>query len=302
MQHAGQKYVRVDGQLLRLTNLGKILYPQSHFTKQDVLYYYRKIAPALLPHLAHRALTLKRYPDGVNGEYFYEKRCPSYRPSWVRTRRFNEIDFCEIDGLASLIWAANLGSLELHPSLSGSEEEVPTTMVFDLDPGPPAGLLDCAFTAIEVREMLRRLGLESFPKTSGGKGLQLYVPINMPADYEGTKGLSRLVAERLEREFPDRIVSRMAKDLRAGKVFIDWSQNDRNKTTVAVYSLRATPEPRVSTPLNWTEVEAAVHHKNSALLRYTPAQAIERVMEHGDLFAPVLTLRQNISGISRIAA
>jgi len=238
-----------------------VLWPASGFTKAGVIDYYARVAEAILPHLRDRPLTLKRYPDGVEAQSFFEKRCPSHRPDWVETapvwsgRNEGDIDYCLCNERATLIWMAQLAALELHPSLSLADEiERPTVLAFDLDPGDPAGILECCRVGLRLREMFAELGLECFPKTSGSKGLQVYVPLNVEVTYERTKPFARAVAQTLEREQPKLVVSRMAKKLRKGKVFVDWSQNDQHKTTVAVYSLRARERPAVSTPLQWVEL------------------------------------------------
>jgi bifunctional non-homologous end joining protein LigD len=296
---AQELHLSLEGRDVHLTHLDKVWYPEAAITKRNVLNYYRKISDVLLPHLSDRPITLKRYPEGVTGDFFYEKRCPSHRPAWLETVKLKEISFCRIDSLAALFWAVNLGSLELHPYLmSGGETTQPRSMVFDLDPGPGTGILECARVALEVRGYLKKRGLRAFPKTSGSKGIQVYVPLN-PArgskvNFEATKAFSRKLAEQLEREHPKLVVSRMAKNLRAGKIFIDWSQNDRAKTTVAVYSLRATPQPRVSTPLRWSELEAALRAREPSRLEFSPSDVLKRVRRHGDLFKPVLTLRQDL--------
>lgn len=269
----------------KFSNLDKVLYPKAGFTKGQVIDYYERVGDVLVPHLAGRQLTLKRYPDGVDREFFYEKRCPSHRPDWVRT---DDAGFCICDDVPTLLWLANLASLELHPSLAVGEE--PTVVAFDLDPGEPAALPECAAVALRLRELFERLGMESFPKTSGSKGLQVYVPLNSGASYEQTKPFAQAVAQLLEQETPDLVVSRQAKELRKGKVLVDWSQNDAHKTTVAVYSLRARELPTVSTPLTWDEVE-------SGELVHDAAAVLERVKRHGDLFAPVLDLRQELPAL-----
>ncbi|MDQ3934031.1 MAG: DNA ligase D [Actinomycetota bacterium] len=291
----------VDGRKLRLTNLDKVLYPKPGFTKGQVIDYYARIAPVLLPHLRGRPLTLKRYPDGVEGEFFYEKQCPSHRPDWVETASIwsrhnkNNIDFCLANDLPTLVWAANLADLELHTSLSlAAEITRPTMMVFDLDPGPPADIVDCCRVGLWVRELFENLGLECFPKTSGSKGLQVYVPLNVETSYDETKPFSRAVAELLEKQHPGHVVSRMTKSLRPGKVLVDWSQNDEHKTTVNVYSLRAKERPTVSTPVDWDEVEACLRRKKADVLTFTSDEVLARVDERGDLFAPVLTLKQEL--------
>jgi bifunctional non-homologous end joining protein LigD len=259
-----------------------------------VIDYYTRVAPALLPHLHGRPLTMKRYPNGVEEGFFYEKNCPSHRPDWVATARVDEIDYCLCDDLPTLVWMANLADLELHPSLSLADPiERPTVMAFDLDPGEPAGIMECRDVALLLRDTLAQIGLECFPKTSGSKGIQVYVPLNVDGvDYDsGTKALSQALARHLEAEHPKLIVSQQKKELRRGKVLIDWSQNDEHKTTVAVYSLRARERPTASTPLSWEELEAAAKPDD---LAFTGAEVLERVEEHGDLFAPVLELEQRL--------
>jgi len=292
--------IEVQGVKLALSNLNKVYYPLVNFTKEQVIDYYIRIAPVLLPHLAGRPLTLKRYPNGVTGNFFYQKQCPA-RPAWVTTtpvwsdRHRKYIDFCIVNDLPSLIWAANLASLELHPSLSKAPAiETPTMVVFDLDPGPPATILDCVQVAFWLRELFENLELASFPKTSGSKGLQVYVPLNTPTDYTRTKAFAHSAARLLERRHPNKVVSKMRKTLRTGKVLVDWSQNDIHKTTVCVYSLRAKPMPTVSTPVTWEELARAQKAKDPGQLTFTCQQVLERVKKHGDLFAPVLTLRQKL--------
>jgi bifunctional non-homologous end joining protein LigD len=273
------------------------MYPEVGFTKGQVIDYYTRIAPVLLPHLRDRPLTLKRYPNGVEGGHFYEKQCPSHRPDWVRSEPVvlssKTIDFCVCDDLPTLVWLANLADLELHPSLSKVPEvERPTLMAFDLDPGPGSGLRECCEVALILREALERLGLESFAKTSGSKGIQVYVPVNTgDVDYDhGTKRLSNALARHLESEHPKLIVSSQRKELRKNKVLIDWSQNDEHKTTVSVYSLRAREHPTVSTPLLWEELEAG----DPDALVFEADEVLARVEDHGDLFAPVEELEQRL--------
>jgi len=302
---AGALEIDVDGRTLKLSNLDKVFYPRTGFTKGQVIDFYVRIAPVLLPHLRGRPLTLKRYPNGVEGQSFYEKQCPAHRPDWVATApiwsRHNEreISYCLADDLPTLVWLANLADLELHTSLSmAATIERPTALVFDLDPGPPANVIDCAQVALWVRELFAGWGLRSVVKTSGSKGLQVYVPLNSPTSYERTKPFAQAVAERLEREHRDRIVSRMAKNLRSGKVLVDWSQNDQHKTTVNVYSLRARERATVSTPVAWDEVEAALAAEDPALLTFDSAQVLDRVASRGDLFAPLLELEQALPAAS----
>jgi bifunctional non-homologous end joining protein LigD len=286
--------VQVEGRTLSLSNLKKVMYPAVGFTKGEVIDYYTRVAPVLLPHLRDRPLTLKRYPNGVEGGHFYEKNCPSHAPEWVRKERVDKIDYCVCDDLSTMVWLANLADLELHPSLSLVDDiNRPTLMAFDLDPGPPAGLAECCEVAVMLRDALSQLGLESFAKTSGSKGLQVYVPLNVEGvDYDhGTKLLSQALARHLEAEHPTLIVSQQKKELRRGKVLIDWSQNDEHKTTVAVYSLRARERPTVSTPLRWSELS------DPAALEFEAADVLERVERHGDLFAPVVELEQELPSL-----
>jgi bifunctional non-homologous end joining protein LigD len=293
--------LNVGGHEVPVSRLEKIYYPKAAFTKGQVIDYYIRISPVLLPHLKDRPLTLKRYPDGVEGGFFYEKRCPPYRPEWVKTARVwsdrneAEIHFCLANNLPSLVWAANLGDLELHTFLAkAGNVRRPTMMVLDLDPGPPANVLSCAQVGLWLREKLVKLNLQSFPKTSGSKGLQIYVPLNSPVTYEQTKALSHGLAEELEREHPDLVVSKMGKNLRGGKVFVDWSQNDEHKTTVCAYSLRAKERPTVSTPVEWDEVIAALKKKDAERLSFVSDEVLERVEKNGDLFGPILKLKQKL--------
>jgi bifunctional non-homologous end joining protein LigD len=297
-KRAGTEVV-VEGRRLLLKNLDKVFYPETGFTKGHVLDYYSRIAPVLLPHLKDRPITLKRYPEGVNGAFFYEKRCPRHRPDWIRTEPVwsegNDefIQFCVFDDLPALVWAASIADLELHTYLHVVPElQRPQFLVFDLDPGPPADLVACCDVALLLRGLLERLGLESFPKTSGSKGLQLYVPLHAAVTYDETKTFAHAVARLLERARPELVVSLMKKSLRPGKVFVDWSQNDDHKTTVAPYSLRARARPTVSTPLRWPEVERTVRRRDPAALIFEASDVLRRVDEHGDLFEPVLQLVQ----------
>ena len=284
--------VGVEGRRLSLSNLTKVMYPEVGFTKGEVIDYYTSVAQAVLPHLRDRPLTLKRYPNGVEGQYFYEKNCPSHAPEWVRREEVSGIAYCVCDDLPTLVWLANLADLELHPSLSLTDDiDRPTVMAFDLDPGAPAALAECCEVAVVLRDALKQIGLDSYAKTSGSKGLQVYVPLNTEVDYDhGTKRLSQALARHLEAQHPKLIVSSQRKELRKGKVLIDWSQNDEHKTTVAVYSLRARERPTVSTPLLWEEVESA----DPGSLVFEAADVLERVAEHGDLFAPVVEQEQRL--------
>jgi bifunctional non-homologous end joining protein LigD len=286
--------VEVEGRKLRLSNLDKVLYPVPGFTKGQVIDYYTRVAPYVLPHLQGRPLTLKRYPNGVDGGHFYEKQCPSHRPEWVQSAEIpvstKTITFCLCEDLPTLVWLANLADLELHPSLSKAAAiEHPTTLAFDLDPGEPAGLMECCEVALLLRDLLDHLGLECFPKTSGSKGMQVYAPLDGEATYDRTKPLSQALARHLEAQHPKLVVSTQKKELRKGKVLVDWSQNDEHKTTVCVYSLRAREDPTVSTPLTWDEVEGASDPED---LVFDAGEVLERCAEHGDLFAPVVELEQ----------
>ncbi|MEA2645601.1 MAG: bifunctional non-ous end joining protein LigD [Chloroflexota bacterium] len=292
--------VEVGGRQVRLSNLGKVFYPASRFTKAQVIDYYTRIAPALLPHMKGRALTLKRYPNGVDGQFFYEKNCPKHRPPWFKTAsvwsRSNDasIDYCVVEDLPSLIWVANMASIELHTSLSVAKDpQAPTMMVFDLDPGPPAAIRQCCQVGLALRELFDHLKLQSFPKTSGSKGLQVYVPLNTKVTYEDTKPFALAVAKQLETANPAAVVSSMKKSLRDGKVLVDWSQNDDHKTTVCVYSMRAREQPTVSAPVHWHEVEAMADGELETLA-FTGDEVVARVEADGDLFAPVLKLKQKL--------
>jgi bifunctional non-homologous end joining protein LigD len=308
---AASQQVEVDGRELKLTNLDKVLYPKTGFSKGEVVDYYARIAPAIVPHLRGRALTLRRFPEGVDDTdaAFFEKRCPKHRPEWVKTAtveagpRAGDIDFCVCEDKPTLVWMAQLAAIELHPSLSLAEApDRPTVLAFDLDPGPPADLLDCCRVGLRLRELFDHFELRSFAKTSGSKGLQVYVPLNVDAvtyeadgaDRQGTKAFARAIAQLLEKQTPDEVVSKMKKVERRGKVFVDWSQNHRRKTTVAVYSLRARERPTVSTPVSWEEVEGALKRNDADCLVFEADDVLERVEEHGDLFAAVLALKQEL--------
>lgn len=294
----------VAGVPVNVTNLDKVLYPKTGFTKGQIIDYYVRISPVLLPHLADRPITLKRYPDGVEGFFFYEKKCPVHQPKWVKTTRVaksegGEINYCVMDDLPALVWAANLADLELHTFLHRAPAiERPNFLAFDLDPGPPADVVLCCKVGLWVRDVFAALGLRSFAKTSGSKGLQIYVPLNTATTYEKTKPFAHALAELMERQAPDEVVSRMAKNLRPGKVLIDWSQNDEKKTTINVYSLRARERPTVSTPVTWAEVESAWEKKTP--LRFETEDVLARVERHGDLFAEVLTLKQRLPPLSAL--
>jgi bifunctional non-homologous end joining protein LigD len=301
---ATSRLVEVDGRELKLTNLDKVLYPKAGFTKGEVVDYYAKVAPTIVPHLSGRAVTLRRFPEGVEDldAAFFEKRCPKHRPKWVKTTRVEagpnagKIDFCVCDSLPTLIWMAQLAAIELHPSLSiGRAPTRPTVLAFDLDPGPPADVVDCCRVALRLREMFDHFGLECFPKTSGSKGLQVYVPLNSKqVNYDVTKPFAKAIAQLLEKQTPDLVVSKMKKEERGGKVFVDWSQNHRSKTTIAVYSLRARERPTASTPVTWDEVEQAAENDDAPSLIFEAGDVLKRIEQHGDLFAPVLKLQQEL--------
>jgi bifunctional non-homologous end joining protein LigD len=293
--------VTVGRRKLEVSNLDKVFYPATGTTKGDVIAYYRAVAPVLLPHLKDRFLTLKRYPNGVEGKFFYEKECPKHRPGWVKTapmvrKKDNKaVNYCLLNDEASLVWSANLANLELHTSLARARDFFrPTALVFDLDPGPPAGLLECAQVALLVNSIFDRMGLEVFPKTSGSKGLQLFVPLNTAVTYDDTKPLAHELAKRLETENPDLVLSSQSRAEREGKVLVDWSQNDDHKTTASVYSLRAKERPTASTPVTWQELKKALRAQRPDLLVFEAGEVLARVEKHGDLFEPVKTLKQKL--------
>ena len=287
------------GRRLAIRHLDRVIFPRAGTTKAELLDYYVRVSEVMLPHLRERLLHMHRYPEGVEGPRFWQKGCPEHKPEWVPTApvwsrdKDAHIEFCVVNELAALLWAVNLGSIELHTSLhTRADLHRPTTLAFDLDPGDGAGVLDCGEVALRLRDLLGGVGLRCLVKTSGSKGLQVYVPLNAPVTYAEAKPAARAVAELLERERPDQVVSRMAKRLRAGKVLVDWSQNTEHKSMVCVYSVRAKARPTVSTPVRWEELEAAVGAGDPATLVFEMGAVLERVAEHGDLFADVLSLRQ----------
>jgi bifunctional non-homologous end joining protein LigD len=299
-----ESVVVVEGREIKLSNLDKVLYPKAGFTKGQVIDYYIRVAPVLLPHLSGRPLTLKRYPEGVDGMHFYEKNCPSYRPEWMKTAKIwspgnnKFMYYCVVEDVASLVWLANLADLELHVSLSRAPDmQRPTVIAFDLDPGAPANIVQCCQVGLWIREIFAGFGLEAFPKTSGSKGLQVYVPLNSPVTYEETKPFARAIATLLEQHHPGQVVSEMKKSLRTNKVFVDWSQNDDYKTTVCVYSLRAKERPTASTPVRWEEVENCLKKSDPELLTFVSDETLKRVEKMGDLFEPVLKLKQKLPRI-----
>ncbi len=289
----------VDGRTLPVTNLGRVLWPATRFTKDDLLAYYRAVGAAMVRQLAGRPLMLGRFPEGIDRPGWGQWECRG-RPEWMsvatlRMKDGREVETCVIDDVASLLWAANQGTLEFHPYLARAASfETPTAVVFDLDPGVPAGILECAAVALALRTVLDAHGLAAFPKSSGGEGLHVFVPLNTPATYEATKAFARATAARLAADAPDLVVDRMAKAARGGRVFIDWGQNDARKQTIAAYSLRTTVQPRASAPLSWEEVERAVVSRDPAVLRHGPAGVVARLESHGDLFSAVAELQQRL--------
>ena len=299
--------VEIGGRQLKLTNLDKVFYPASGFTKGQVIDYYARIAPVLVPHLAGKPLTLKRYPNGVNEPPFFEKNATKHRPDWVKTAPIwsegnqRDVNYILANDLATLVWVANLASIELHPSLSlATDIECPRSLVFDLDPGPPANIVQCCQVAVWLRAIFDHFKLQSFPKTSGSKGMQIYVPLNTKTSYDETKPFAHALARLLEDQHRELIVSDMKKAIRTNKIFVDWSQNDEHKTTVSVYSLRARERPTVSTPITWEEVERTLKKKNAGLLVFESHQTLARVEKMGDLFAPLLTLKQKLPKLAGI--
>jgi bifunctional non-homologous end joining protein LigD len=290
--------VDVDGRRLKVTNLDKVLYPATGFTKGQVVDYYVRIAPTMLPHLQDRPVTMVRLPDGVTGERFFEKRCPGHRPSWLDTVPLDadsDVAACSLDSVPALVWTANLAALELHtPQARASEPWEPSAIVFDLDPGPGSDLADCARVALELHDLLGQLGLRAVAKTSGSKGLHLSVGIRPSVDAETTKGFALALGKVLESRDPKRVTVTMAKEQRGGRVFVDWSQNDRHKTTVCAYSLRATDTPGVSTPVSWDELAELTESGDADAFAFTPAEVLERVEEHGDLYADSLAGDQEL--------
>jgi bifunctional non-homologous end joining protein LigD len=294
-------FVEIVGRRLPLSNLEKDLYPSYGFTKARILGYYRGIAPFILPHLKDRALTLKRYPEGVEKDFFFEKRCPSHRPAWVKTAEVPQnhsepITFCLVNDLETLIWVENLASLELHvPLARAGSPETPDSMVFDLDPGDEASILDCARVALILRDLLLRMELSSYVKTSGRKGLHVYVPLNRKeTTFEDTKTFSKAVAGIMQKHYPELVTAKMAKQERKAKVFINWSQNDSSKTMICVYSLRAREKPFVSFPLEWRELENLAGLGDPERLQVLHAEALKRAEEKGDLFQEVLVKEQKL--------
>ncbi len=291
----GARGVSIDGRALKLTNWDKVLYPQTGFSKGDLITYYGRAAETVLPHVRGRALTLKRYPNGVESQHFYEKQSPSHRPEWIRTERIGGVDYTVVEERATLVWLANLADIELHTSLSRADQpDCPTMVMFDLDPGPPADIVACCEVALVLAGLFERLQLGAVAKTSGSKGMQVCVPLNTPTTYEVTKPFARRLAELLDQRLPDLVTARMTKQLRPGKVLIDWSQNDAHKTTVSAYSVRARERPTVSAPVSWDEVERCREQGDAELLKFDTEEVLERIATQGDLFAPAASLQQEL--------
>jgi bifunctional non-homologous end joining protein LigD len=296
-----RKIIEIAGRSLSLANLEKDLYPAYGFTKAQILEYYRRLAPFILPHLHDRALTFKRYPEGVDQDYFFEKRCPAHHPNWVKTAAIsldnNEgMTVCLVNDLATLMWVENLASLELHvPLARAASPETPDALVFDLDPGAPANIVDCARVALILRDLLGNLQITGYAKTSGQKGLHVYVPLNRPeTTFQDAKTFTKAVAVILEKNYPDLVTAKMAKEYRRGKVFINWSQNDSKKTMVCIYSLRAREKPYVSFPLGWGELRKLVEQGDPDKFQILYSEAVSRTEKQGDLFQEVLGKKQKL--------
>lgn len=297
--------ITVGGRRLSIRRLDRIVFPRTATTKGELLDYYVRVGDVMLPHLRERLLHMHRYPEGVEGPRFWQKGCPEHRPAWMQTApvwsrdKQANIDFCVVDELPALLWAVNIGSIELHTSLhTRADMQRPTTLAFDLDPGEGVDVIACAEVALRLRELLDGVGLRAFAKTSGSKGLQVYVPLNADVTYAQAKPAAKAIAEFLERDRPDLVVSRMAKALRRGKVLIDWGQNSEHKSMVCAYSVRAKARPTVSTPLLWDEVEAAVGAADAEMLAFEMTDVPARVARHGDLFADVLAREQQIGRLA----
>jgi len=285
----------IAGRSLKVTNLVKVLYPMVGFTKGQVIEYYVKIAAAMLPHIEDRGVTFKRWPDGVTAEPFFNKRAPDHRPDWVGTctgpgDKGKGIEYPVLSEVAALAWSANLAALEIHaPMARCADIDSPTLLVFDLDPGEPATIIECCQVALAIRDVLETVGLTGFAKTSGSKGMQLYIPLNTPHTHNHASDFALAVAQLLERQTPNSVTANMARKERPGKVFVDWSQNTRHKTTIAPYSLRGKDRPTVSTPITWDEVSDGA---DGEWLGFESDEVLERVEEFGDLWADVPTLEQ----------
>ncbi len=292
-------HVEIEGRRLRLSNLDKVLYPQAGFTKAQIVDYYARIGEVMVPHLADRPVTLVRWPDGVDSQSFFEKRCPSHAPEWMRSAAVNDdLSQCVLDDLPSLVWAANMAALELHtPQARVSSPDRPDSMVFDLDPGPGSSVLDCCRVGLDLHGVLAELGLESVAKTSGSKGLHMAVPLHTEVTDDDTKSFALALGQLLANREPDRVTVVMRKDLRKGKVFVDWSQNDRHKTTVCAYSMRGKERPMVSTPVTWDEVSDALDGKDPDALTFEAPDVLDRVAQVGDVYLPNLELEQELPAL-----
>ena len=289
--------LRVGDRELQVSNRDKVLWPGAGFTKGRMIDYYSAVAAVMVAHLEARPITLRRWPDGVAGQSFFQKNAPSHRPEWVPTVRLGEVDYLRIDEPAALVWAANLASIEIHPGLARAEAlDRPTALVLDLDPGPPADVVTCARVAVLLRGYLEALGLRAWVKTSGSKGLQMYVPLGGRATFADTRDFALALAQVVERDHPDLVLTGIDRQSRRGRVLIDWAQNAPSRTTVAAYSLRGRPEPSVSTPVTWDEVEAALAAGDAGALRFGPDEVLQRLRDRGDLMAPVLTEEQRLPG------
>ncbi len=293
--------VEIDGRRLRLSNLDKVLYPQAGFTKAQVVDYYARIGEVMVPHLADRPVTLVRWPDGVDSQSFFEKRCPSHAPEWMHSAAVSDdLNQCVLDDLPSLVWAANMAALELHtPQARVSSPDRPDSMVFDLDPGPGTSVLDCCRVGLDLQGVLAELGLESVAKTSGSKGLHLAVPLHTEVTDDDTKGFALALGQLLANREPEQVTVVMRKDLRKGKVFVDWSQNDRHKTTVCAYSLRGKPHPTVSAPVSWDEVSDTLDAGDADALTFEAPEVLERVERLGDLYDANLELEQKLPELAK---
>jgi bifunctional non-homologous end joining protein LigD len=288
--------VEIEGRRLRLSNLDKVLYPAVGWTKAQVIDFYARVGPTMLPHLEGRPVTMVRWPDGVDGKSFFEKRCPPHAPGWVETTGVAwGLDACVVNELPTLVWMANLAALELHtPQARADSWGRPDSVVFDLDPGPRATILDCCRVGLDLRDVLDQLGLVSVVKTSGSKGLHLAVPLHTDTTDDETKQFALAAGQLLATRDPKRVTVVMKKEERTGRVFVDWSQNDQNKTTIAAYSLRARERPTVSTPVSWDEVSDALDGGDPSVLAFEAADVLERVEELGDLYAENVELEQEL--------
>lgn len=289
--------LEIAGRSVSVSNPDKVFWPRAGFTKGQLIDYYQAVAEVMVQHLTGRPITLRRWPDGVEGQTFFQKKAPKH-PEWMQTVRLGEVDYLRIDEPAALVWAANLAAIEIHPGLARAPHlDRPSAVVFDLDPGPPADILTCCQVALILRRYLERLGLQAWPKTSGSKGLQLYVPVNGAITYDSTHPFGLALAHLAESEHPDLVVSVIDRSQRRKKVLIDWAQNAPSRTTVAVYSMRALDHPSVSTPVTWDELEHALERGDGDALRFGPEQVLQRLERRGDLMAPLLEVHQELPEI-----